>query len=107
MEYVNTTQNVLFLNLDTVLSDSTPNFVNIWQIKSVKSIKIDELWNGVNVLLSAVFGLLSSRNFATMATWRNDFSSLLISPTFYSFQFPFASLVNSEQSLTLKICLPN
>ena len=27
--------------------------------------------------LSDVFGLLSSRNFATMATWRNDFSSLL------------------------------
>ena len=28
--------------------------------------------------LSAFFGLLSSRNFATMATWRNDFSSLLL-----------------------------
>ena len=28
--------------------------------------------------LSDVFGLLSSRNFATMATWRNDFSSLLV-----------------------------
>ena len=27
--------------------------------------------------LSAVFGLLSSKNFATMAMWRNDFSSLL------------------------------
>ena len=27
--------------------------------------------------LSDVFGLLSSRNFATMATWRNDLSSLL------------------------------
>ena len=24
--------------------------------------------------LNDVFGLLSSRNFATMATWRNDFS---------------------------------
>ena len=35
MEYVNTTQNVLFLflNLDTVLSDSTPNFATIWHIK--------------------------------------------------------------------------
>ena len=30
---------------------------------------------GVHIL-SDVFGLLSSRNFATMATWRNDFSSL-------------------------------
>ena len=27
--------------------------------------------------LSDVFGLLSSGNFATMATWRDDFSSLL------------------------------
>ena len=27
--------------------------------------------------LSDVFGLLSSKNVATMATWRNDFSSLL------------------------------
>ena len=27
--------------------------------------------------LSDVFGLLLSWNFATMATWRNDFSSLL------------------------------
>ena len=27
--------------------------------------------------LSDVFDLLSSRNFATMATWRNDFFSLL------------------------------
>ena len=28
--------------------------------------------------LSDVFGLLSSRNFATMATWHNDFSSLYL-----------------------------
>ena len=27
--------------------------------------------------LSDVFGFLSSENFATMATWHNDFSSLL------------------------------
>ena len=27
--------------------------------------------------LSDVFGLLSSKSFATMATWRNDFSLLL------------------------------
>ena len=27
--------------------------------------------------LSDVFGLLSSRNFATMVTWRNDFSSIM------------------------------
>ena len=38
---------------------------------------IDEVWNSTNALLSDVFGLLSSRNFAIMATWRNNFSSLL------------------------------
>ena len=40
--------------------------------------KIDQVWNRRIHFLSAVFGLLSSRNFATMATWRNDFSSLLL-----------------------------
>ena len=29
--------------------------------------------------LSDIFGLLSSRNFAAMAVWRNDFSSLITS----------------------------
>ena len=38
--------------------------------------KIDEVWNSVNPLFKWRFGLLSSKNFATMATWRNDFSSL-------------------------------
>ena len=74
MEYMNTIRtqkNVLFLflNLDTVLSDSAQeNFATIWQIKLnwIRSIK----------LATEVFGLLSSRNVATMATWRNDFSSL-------------------------------
>ena len=28
--------------------------------------------------MSDFFGVLSSRNFATTATWRNDFSSLLV-----------------------------
>ena len=38
--------------------------------------KIGEVWNSANRLLSDFIGLLSSKNFATMATWRNDFSSL-------------------------------
>ena len=38
--------------------------------------KIGEVWNGSNRLLSNFFGLLSSKNFATRATWRNDVSSL-------------------------------
>ena len=39
----------------------------------MKLIKIDEVWNSANPLV----GLLSSRNFATMATGRNDLSSQL------------------------------
>ena len=38
---------------------------------------IDEVWNSANLLSKWIFGLLSSKNFATMTTWRNDFSSLL------------------------------
>ena len=52
MEYVNTTQ-------------------------KLKLNKIGKVWNSANGLLSDFIGLLSSKNFATMATWRNDFSSLL------------------------------
>ena len=66
----------LFLNLDTVLSDSIPEkFANIWQIKwnRIRSIKFETVQIH---FLSDVFGVLPSRNFATMATWRNDFSSL-------------------------------
>ena len=40
--------------------------------------KIGEVWNTPNRLLSDFIGLLSSRNFATMESWRNDFSSVLI-----------------------------
>ena len=67
----------LFLNLDAVLSDSTPeNFAKIWQIK----------WNWIRLarfetvrihILSEVFGLLSCRKFPIMATWLSVFSPLL------------------------------
>ena len=78
---MNTTQRCLFrlLNSDTLLSDSTRgNFASICQIKWnwIRSMKFE----AVRIhFLSEVFALLSSKNFATMATWRNDFSSLLIS----------------------------
>ena len=36
--------------------------------------KIGKVWNGANSFLSDFFGLSSSKNFATMATWRNEFS---------------------------------
>ena len=39
--------------------------------------KIDWVWNSANSLFKRIFGLWSSRNFGTMGTWRNDFSSLL------------------------------
>ena len=42
----------------------------------MKLIKIGEVWNSANRFLSDFFGLLSSKNFAAMETWRNDFSSL-------------------------------
>jgi len=64
----------LFLNSEMVLSDSTPeNFANIWQIQ----------WNWIGSMkfetvqihfLRDIFGLSSSRNSATMATWCNNFS---------------------------------
>ena len=75
MEYVNTRNNFLFLNLETVLSDSTrKNFANIWQIE----------WNWLRAMKFKtvriqIFRFLRSRNFATMATWRNNFSPLLCS----------------------------
>ena len=68
-------KNVLFLNLNTVLSDPE-NFANIWQIEGnwIRSMKFET----VRIhLLNDVFGLLSSRNFTIMATWRNDFSFLI------------------------------
>ena len=39
--------------------------------------KIGEVWNSAKRLLSDFFGLLSSKNFASMAIWRNNVSSLL------------------------------
>ena len=73
----------LFLNLDTVLSDSSPqNFANICQIKWnwMRSRKFET----VRIrFLSAVFRLLSPKNFVTMATWRHDFSSLLLDEAEY------------------------
>ena len=70
---------LLFLNLDTVLLDSTPlKFANIWHIKWnwIWSMKFAET-AGIQ-FLTDVFDLLSSRNFATMATWHNDLFSLLL-----------------------------
>ena len=40
----------------------------------MKLSKIGKVWNGANSFLSDFFGLSSSKNFATMATWRNEFS---------------------------------
>ena len=65
----------LFLNLDSVFSDSTrENFSNIWQI--------ERNWQGTmkfKTMRIKIFCLLRSRNFAAMAPWRNDFSPLLCS----------------------------
>ena len=37
--------------------------------------KIGEVWNSANRLLSDFISLLSPKNFATMVTWQNNFSS--------------------------------
>ena len=39
---------------------------------------IDEVWNSAKPLFKWRIGLLPSKNFATVATWLNDFSPLLI-----------------------------
>ena len=44
----------------------------------MKLIKIGEVWFSAKRLLSDFICLLPSKNFATMATWRNDFSSLVV-----------------------------
>ena len=66
----------IFFFLNQILLDSTPdNFTKILQIEWnwVRSLKFET----VRIqFLSDVFGFLSSRNFATMVTWRNDFSSI-------------------------------
>ena len=53
------------------------NFVMICQIKWnwIRSLKFEKV--GID-FLSDFIGLLSSKNFATIAKWRDDFSSLLI-----------------------------
>ena len=66
----------LFLNSDSVLSDSTPQKCRQYLVNLRKLNKIDEVWNSAKLLFKWIFGLLSTQNFATMATWRNDFSSL-------------------------------
>ena len=40
--------------------------------------KISEVWKRAIRLLSEFIGLRSSKNIATMTTWRNDFSSLFV-----------------------------
>ena len=57
----------LFLNLDTVLSDLTPeNVANIWQIKWTGILKLET----VRIhFISDVFGLLSSR---ILLPWQRD-----------------------------------
>ena len=66
----------LFLNLDNDRYGREENFAKICQIKwnwirlvKFEIVRVDFKW---------LIGLLSSKNFATIATWRNDFSSLLL-----------------------------
>ena len=77
MDIIHRWTNFLFFFFSgTVLSDSTPDMTisptfdkfNETYLTSMKFVTVRIHF------LSDVFGLLSSRNFATMATWRNGFS---------------------------------
>ena len=50
--------------MDTVSKKILPN--------QMKLNKIGEVWNSANRPLTDFIGLLSSKNFATMAKWSND-----------------------------------
>ena len=79
----------LILNLDMVLLNSnTENFANILKESD------QEVWNSLS---DVFFGMLSSRHFATMATWSNNFSSM----------FPSAlkKNYNSESQKPTNMCL--
>ena len=67
------------------------NFANIWQIKWkwIRSMKFETV---------RIYFLLSSKNVATMATWRNDFSSLLLR----NFQFVISEKAEEEGRGSLK-----
>ena len=69
----------LFLNLDDDRYGPKENFAKICQIKW-NWIRSGEVWKSVNRLSSDLIGLLSCKNFATMANWRKDFSSLFTFP---------------------------
>ena len=43
----------------------------------LNEIEINEVWNSANPLFKWCFQFVVTRNFATMAMWQNDFSSLL------------------------------
>ena len=47
-----------------------------WKFRQNSHIKSDDVWNSANPLFKWRFHGLSSRNFATMVTWRNNISSL-------------------------------
>ena len=66
----------LFLNLVNDRYGPIENFAKICQIKWnwIRSVKFETVRID---FLSDFIGLLSSKNCATMATWRKDFSSLL------------------------------
>ena len=89
----------LSLNLDTVFSVSPTMKLN----------KIDEVWNNAYPLFKWRFGLLWSRNFATMATWRNDFSLLgqndqkiSTGPSFFLIQYNVEYVIHRIKVISLK-----
>ena len=68
--------------------------------------KIDEFWNSANSLFKLIFSLLTSKNFVTMATWRNYFSLFTYKETGEEHLSTFApERVQSGSLSWLYICL--
>ena len=59
--------------------------------------KIGEVWKSANGLLKDFIGVLSSKHFATMATWQNDFFSLLTLCSTYLSEMNAANVESCKQ----------
>ena len=102
MELVSTTRTFpfSFSKLWYGLSDSTPEILaNIWQIKQDRwGLKQCEF-----TILSDVCGLLSPRNFATMTTWRNEFSFFRFRGIWFEVHFDCLRLLIGKRTLDLNV----
>ena len=64
---------------------------------------IADIWNSANRLLSDFISLLSSKNFATMATGQNDFSShsCIKQKTLYVHSYHLYCVLDNQKALKI------